>query len=232
MVVDKQNLKTMKNKLLIYYKALEIAEDLTNNQIGLCHFLTDAVCRVNHNLIAFEESKEYSEEEFEIINNTCISVKAALKSINNDFPEIAKYCPEKPVAYWFAFDDRDSRIAILKQAIVEYKIELYSKALEFLGKEPDSEMPLGFCHVLCEAILAIEADMTWEEGLDSADDYFANTWYIVKYAIKNETPFMPEFIKYKPKETCGNYWFVPTDREVRINILKEIIQNLQSGMEN
>ena len=45
---------------------------------------------------------------------------------------------------------------------------------------------------------------------------------------KNATELIPELLKYKPDDKKSNYtWFPVEEREKRINILKEIIENLK-----
>lgn len=216
----------MKNKLQIYYKALEIAERADTTHIGLCHFLTDAICQVEHNLFLFVEDRDrtYIEEEINTVSGFWRSVKAAVEGNNSMFPEIAKHRPIDYRTFWFPLDDRISRIVILKQAIVEYKIELYSKALEYLINDETPVISLGFCHAITEAICQLEYDTTLEK---SDAKVFHPVWNLSTQSVNGLNPFMQEFIKYKP-ESAEEYWFPGEDRQIRIDILKEIIQNLQN----
>lgn len=47
----------------------------------------------------------------------------SLECLNGHYPEVEKHKPAPDMAYWFAANDKDSRVAILEQAIKETEDE-------------------------------------------------------------------------------------------------------------
>lgn len=66
----------------------------------------------------------------------------------------------------------------------------------------------------------------YSRGFCSVGEEAANL-HGIQFGFRETMKYLPELIQYKPHVMAMyGYWFSPYDREVRINIIKEILKTL------
>ena len=104
------------------------------------------------------------------------------------------------------------------------KIKIYQKAIELLENAPNDDW-LGLCNVITEAILLEEYGMKQEDP-----DTFNDVYEFVSDCVKGFNNSFIEIARHKPVIIYERaYWFDPSDRTSRIEILNKAIVELQEN---
>ena len=109
------------------------------------------------------------------------------------------------------------------------KIKIYQKAIELL-ENAQSDLDLGLCNVITEAILLEEYGMSCVEAPDIDLDTFYHVYDFVSDCVKGVNNSFIEIARHKPVIIYERaYWFDPSDRTSRIEILNKAIVELQEN---